>query len=145
MKSLLVATVLTAATAATAQNATFVQCLQAALSNDTNTWTLPDDPMFLQGDVHPYNLNYNTVPAAITFPKSQEQVSGIVKCAHAADIAVQARSGGHSYANYGKAESRRRIYERELANTHVACSTRRVQRLIGGGYEEHGFFHLQRE
>ncbi|KAI4640872.1 uncharacterized protein J4E79_011802 [Alternaria viburni] len=56
--------------------------------------------MFLQGDVHPYNLNYNIVPAAISFPKTQEQVSEVVKCANAAGVAVQARSGGHSYANY---------------------------------------------
>ena len=107
MKNLLVATVLTAATAATAQNAPFVQCLQTALSNDTSTWMLPNDPMFLQGDVHPYNLNYNIVPAAISFPKTQEQVSEVVKCANAAGVAVQARSGGHSYANYGKPEPRR--------------------------------------
>ncbi|KAI4666879.1 uncharacterized protein J4E88_010447 [Alternaria novae-zelandiae] len=100
MKNLLVATVLTAATAAAAQNAPFVQCLQTALSNDTSTWMLPNDPMFLQGDVHPYNLNYNIVPAAISFPKTQEQVSEVVKCANAAGVAVQARSGGHSYANY---------------------------------------------
>ena len=107
MKNLLAATVLTAATAATAQNAPFVQCLQTALSNDTSTWMLPNDPMFLQGDVHPYNLNYNIVPAAISFPKTQEQVSEVVKCANAAGVAVQARSGGHSYANYGKPKPRR--------------------------------------
>ncbi|KAG9185654.1 hypothetical protein G6011_06985 [Alternaria panax] len=101
MKNLWLATVLTAATAATAQNATFVQCLEAAVGNDTNLYSLPSDPLFLQGDVTPYNLNYLTVPTAIVSPRTKQQVSGVVKCAHTAGVAVQARSGGHSYANYG--------------------------------------------
>lgn len=143
MKNLLVATVLTAATATTAQNAPFVQCLQAALSNDTSTWMLPNDPMFLQGDVHPYNLNYNTVPAAISFPKTQEQVSEVVKCAHTAGVAVQARSGGHSYANYGKPNLKKKACNRGLADEGVLYSTRRVQWLVGSGYEEHGIFLVQ--
>jgi hypothetical protein len=116
MKNLWLATVLTAATAARAHNATFVQCLKAALGNDTNTYSLPQDPLFLQGDVRPYNLDYNTVPAAIVSPKTQEQVSGVVKCAHTAGVAVQARSGGHSYANYGRAESKKKPCGREIAN-----------------------------
>jgi hypothetical protein len=102
MKNLWLAAVLTAATATRASNVTFVQCLEAALGNDTNVYSLPEDPLFLQGDVKPYNLNYLTIPAAIAFPKTQQQVSEVVKCAHTAEVAVQARSGGHSYANYGK-------------------------------------------
>jgi hypothetical protein len=142
MKNLWLATVLTAATAAGASNATFVQCLEAALGNDTNFWSLPEDPLFLQGDVKPYNLNYLTIPAAIAFPKTQQQVSGVVKCAHTAGVAVQARSGGHSYANYGKAEFKKKARGHEVANN--GCRARRVQRLIGGGYEEYGCFRLQR-
>jgi FAD/FMN-containing dehydrogenase len=52
--------------------------------------------------VKPYNLDIPITPAAVTFPKTKEQVSAIVKCAAAGGYKVQARSGGHSYGNYGK-------------------------------------------
>jgi hypothetical protein len=142
MKNLWPAAVLTAATAARASNVTFVQCLEAALGNDTNVYSLPEDPLFLQGDVKPYNLNYLTIPAAIAFPKTQQQVSEVVKCAHTAGVAVQARSGGHSYANYGKSECRKNARGREVANSGVTCRARRIQRLVSGGYEEHGCFRF---
>ena len=51
MKNLWLATVLTAATTANASNATFVQCLEATLGNDTSIYSTPEDPLFLQGDV----------------------------------------------------------------------------------------------
>jgi FAD/FMN-containing dehydrogenase len=100
MKNLLVAIITTAAAVVSAQsNATFTQCLETALGNDASIYS------FQQGAVKPYNLNYATTPAAYTFPKTPQQVSEVVKCAHTAKIAVQARSGGHSYANYGKTAS----------------------------------------
>ncbi|ETN39638.1 uncharacterized protein HMPREF1541_05864 [Cyphellophora europaea CBS 101466] len=52
-------------------------------------------------DVHRYNLRYDTNPAAVTYPESAEEVGAIVKCAAAAKVPVQARSGGHSFGNYG--------------------------------------------
>ena len=122
MKNHWLATALTAATAASAQNSAFLQCIEAALSNETDTYSLPQDPLFLQGGVTSYNLAYNIVPAAITFPKSQQQVSDVVKCAHSAGVAVQARSGGHSYANYGRAESKKIGRGREVANNGLQGS-----------------------
>jgi len=101
MKNLWLVTIPTAAVAVKASNGTFLQCLESAFGNDTNLYSLPEDPLFLQGDVTPYNLDYLNIPAAIISPKTQQQVSQAVKCAHTAGVAVQARSGGHSYANYG--------------------------------------------
>jgi hypothetical protein len=48
------------------------------------------------------NLEIATKPAAITFPKHVEHIEGIVKVASRFNLHVQARSGGHSYGNYGK-------------------------------------------
>jgi FAD/FMN-containing dehydrogenase len=52
-------------------------------------------------DVHQYNLNIPVQPIAVTYPQTVEHVSSIVKCAAANKVNVQARGGGHGYANYG--------------------------------------------
>lgn len=98
MMTLLLATFLVALASAQS-NATFSQCIGSALGGDASLYALSTDPSF---GVKPYNLDYPITPAAVTYPKAAEQVAGVVKCAHAAGLAVQARSGGHSYANYGK-------------------------------------------
>ncbi|KAH7322467.1 hypothetical protein B0I35DRAFT_509816 [Stachybotrys elegans] len=49
----------------------------------------------------PFNLARKVVPAAVVRPKDAEQVSAFVQCAAQNNVKVQARSGGHSYANYG--------------------------------------------
>ncbi|KAF1938027.1 putative glucooligosaccharide oxidase, partial [Clathrospora elynae] len=77
------------------------QCIETALGDDSSLYAFPQDLMYQMTDVHAYNLDYSTTPAAVTYPKTPEQVSGVVMCAHANGVAVQARSGGHSYANYG--------------------------------------------
>lgn len=74
----------------------------------------PDTLLYQQLVVNRYNLNIPVTPAAVTFPISSDQVSAIVKCAANNEYPVQARSGGHSYGNYGmllvpKLVPRRRI------------------------------------
>ncbi|EXK36009.1 hypothetical protein FOMG_09198 [Fusarium oxysporum f. sp. melonis 26406] len=49
----------------------------------------------------PFNLGRIVLPAAVVRPSTDEQVSGFVRCAADSNVKVQARSGGHSYANYG--------------------------------------------
>lgn len=51
--------------------------------------------------VKPYNLAIDVTPQAVIRPNSSEDVAAIVQCAVSADVKVQARSGGHSYANFG--------------------------------------------
>ena len=58
-------------------------------------------PLFQLEDVKPYNLDIPVNPTAVTYPHSVDQVSSIVKCAAASQLKVQAKSGGHSYGNYG--------------------------------------------
>ncbi|KAF8610254.1 FAD-binding domain-containing protein [Ceratobasidium sp. AG-I] len=49
------------------------------------------------------NINLRLVyrPAAITYPKTPQDVQKYVKCGAKYGVAVVARSGGHSYASYG--------------------------------------------
>ncbi|CAI7588349.1 unnamed protein product [Penicillium manginii] len=75
-------------------------CLQYALT-DSGRVAFAGDPFYQVADVKRYNLNIPVTPAAVTFPTSSHQVAAIVKCAADNGYHVQAKSGGHSYANYG--------------------------------------------
>jgi hypothetical protein len=48
----------------------------------------------------PYNLRLPYKPAAIVLPTTNQHVQDAVVCAAQAGLKVQAKSGGHSYANY---------------------------------------------
>jgi len=77
------------------------KCLSTALGGDGSLVAYPSNLLYQLIDVHPYNLNIAVDPVAITYPTSTEQVSSIIVCATQSDLKVQARSGGHSYGNYG--------------------------------------------
>ncbi|CAI7626534.1 unnamed protein product [Penicillium pancosmium] len=72
-------------------------CFLTAVSNDASRvafrGSFPLPPV--------YNLDVPVTPAAIIYPKSTDEVADIVRCAVQHDYKVQARSGGHSYANHG--------------------------------------------
>ncbi|KAK3371121.1 hypothetical protein B0T24DRAFT_530445 [Lasiosphaeria ovina] len=51
--------------------------------------------------LRPLNLAYLFTPTAVVRPKTAAEVSAVVKCAAQAGVKVQAKSGGHSYGNYG--------------------------------------------
>ncbi|KAK3681809.1 hypothetical protein B0T22DRAFT_434159 [Podospora appendiculata] len=51
--------------------------------------------------VHRYNLDYEVEPVAVIRPQSAKDISGIIMCATQHNVKVQAKSGGHSYGNYG--------------------------------------------
>lgn len=51
--------------------------------------------------VRPYNLAIDVDPAAVIRPNSSDEVAAAVRCAADNGVKVQARSGGHSYANFG--------------------------------------------
>lgn len=98
LRGLLVA--LAAASAVSGQNPTYRTCLQNAVAGGGSV-AFPDTLLYQQVVVNPYNLNIPVTPAAVTFPISSNQVAAIVKCAANNGYPVQARSGGHSYGNYG--------------------------------------------
>jgi FAD/FMN-containing dehydrogenase len=79
--------------------------LVAAVNNDKSLVAAPGKPFFQTRDVKRYNLAIPTTPIAVTYPRTAEEVSAIIKVAAASGLKVQARSGGHSYGNYGTSTS----------------------------------------
>ncbi|KAG9241095.1 hypothetical protein BJ878DRAFT_545593 [Calycina marina] len=83
-----------------AQSTPVIKALKQALDNDDDLYAFPGRPLYQLRYVKPYNMDRPVKPAAITYPKTKEQVAAIVKVAADFGLKVQPRSGGHSYANY---------------------------------------------
>jgi FAD/FMN-containing dehydrogenase len=81
---------------------TIQKCLETALSNKKTLLATSSTLGYQHFHVKPYNLDIPVNPTAVTYPETAEQVAAIVKCAVDNALKVQPRSGGHSYANYGK-------------------------------------------
>lgn len=54
-----------------------------------------------QRDVAPFNIRIPYLPVAISVPKTTKHIQDSVKCGRKLGIKVAAKSGGHSYANFG--------------------------------------------
>jgi hypothetical protein len=81
----------------------------------------------------PYNLRLVYVPAAITLPTTPQQVSDSVTCAAAANVKVQAKSGGHSYASFSSGgQDGSLIVDLQEFNSITVDSTTFVA-AVGGG------------
>ncbi|OOQ84864.1 putative glucooligosaccharide oxidase [Penicillium brasilianum] len=76
-------------------------CLLAAVGHNSRLVAFQDDAFFHLRTPPVYNLDRPVTPIAVTFPENSEQVASIVRCAASNGYKVQARSGGHSYGNYG--------------------------------------------
>lgn len=75
-----------------------VSCLTNALSRADIS--LSQDPFYQLSAVKPYNTAFSITPAAVTRPRSADEVAAVVKCAADEGLKVQPRSGGHSFADY---------------------------------------------
>ena len=76
-------------------------CLVSAVGGNASLVAFPDNLLYQTSFVKPFNLNFPVTPAAVTFPKTSEQVAAVVKCSADSGYKVQGKSGGHSYGNYG--------------------------------------------
>ena len=74
--------------------------IKSALNHDSSLYSFPSKMQYQEDDVRRFNLDVKTVPACVTYPKTTEQVVAIVKVAIENGVHVQAKSGGHSYANF---------------------------------------------
>ncbi|KAI2725943.1 CAZyme family AA7 [Penicillium roqueforti] len=88
-----------ASVALAASSEALKQCLENVFT-DRAGFAFAGD-LFYDRIVNRYNLNIPVTPSALAFPTSSQQVADIVKCAADNGYPVQARSGGHSYGNYG--------------------------------------------
>jgi FAD/FMN-containing dehydrogenase len=75
------------------------QCLEQAVGRDHVAFK--GTPFYQLSHVRPYNLGIPVTPAAVTYPKTADEISAIIKCAVDNSFKVQPRCGGHSYGNYG--------------------------------------------
>ena len=77
-----------------------IEGIKSVLGNNSSLFAFPSKMSYQEEDVKRYNFDVKTVPACVTYPKTAEQVSAIVKVAIDNGVHVQARSGGQSYANF---------------------------------------------
>lgn len=83
-------------------NSTSVQtCLNNVCNGRIGCVSYPSDPFYQLAWVKPYNLDIEVTPVAVIRPDTAEDISAIVKCAVSNNVKVQAKSGGHSYGNFG--------------------------------------------
>ncbi|KAJ7825397.1 hypothetical protein B0H14DRAFT_2820741 [Mycena olivaceomarginata] len=76
-------------------------CLNNVFASSSGSVAYPQSVFYQLADVKLYNQHIPITPAAVTRPTTSDEISKIVQCAAASGVKVQARSGGHSYANYG--------------------------------------------
>jgi len=76
-------------------------CIDAVGNGRTGFAGYPSNPLYQIQWVKPYNLDVHVTPAVVVRPQTAQDISGILKCAKTSNLKVQAKSGGHSYANYG--------------------------------------------
>lgn len=60
----------------------------------------PQDILYQLTAVKAYNTDIPIIPAAVVKPSNAQEVADAVRCAAQSSVKVQARGGGHSYANY---------------------------------------------
>ncbi|KAJ3491408.1 hypothetical protein NLG97_g5599 [Lecanicillium saksenae] len=76
-------------------------CLNTVCAGRANCVAYPSTALYQDNWVKPYNLDIPVTPAAVFRPNNANDVAEAIKCATANSVHVQAKSGGHSYANFG--------------------------------------------
>lgn len=100
------ATVLVAIALLTSVLASLQDCLNDVCGSRSDCVAFADDGLDILNTyqlswVKPYNLAVDVSPEAVIRPNSSQEVAAIVQCAAENGYKVQAKSGGHSYANFG--------------------------------------------
>ncbi|KAF7561594.1 hypothetical protein G7046_g2554 [Stylonectria norvegica] len=83
------------------QSSALQKCLGNVCGDRIDCISYPDDPLYKITWARPYNLDVPVVPIAVIRPNNAQDVSGAVRCAKENNFKVQAKSGGHSYGNFG--------------------------------------------
>lgn len=76
-------------------------CLDNICSDRPHCVSYAGDTLYETKWVRRFNIHYSNVyPRAVIRPHTAQQVSQIVQCAANHNLTVQAKGGGHSYANF---------------------------------------------
>ncbi|KKK21447.1 hypothetical protein AOCH_000127 [Aspergillus ochraceoroseus] len=105
------------------------QCLESAVSRVA----FEGDPFYQLLSVRPYNLDISIVPAAVAFPADTNEVAAVVRCAAQNGYQVQAKSGGHSYANHGLGGTNGAVVVNLENLQHFSMNTTTWEATIGAG------------
>ncbi|EEY23867.1 conserved hypothetical protein [Verticillium alfalfae VaMs.102] len=115
----------------------FATCLNDVCDGRSGCVGYPSDILYQIKWVDRYNLDINLEPAAVTRPESTGDVAAFVKCASENNVKVQARSGGHSYANHGLGgEDGALVIDLENFQ-HFSMNPDNWQATIGAGHKLH--------
>ncbi|KIH87835.1 glucooligosaccharide oxidase [Sporothrix brasiliensis 5110] len=76
-------------------------CLNSVCAGRSGCVGYPSDLLYQLEWVKPYNLAVDVSPVAVVRPQNAADVAAFVQCAVSNSVSVQAKSGGHSYANFG--------------------------------------------
>ncbi|EFQ33600.1 FAD binding domain-containing protein [Colletotrichum graminicola M1.001] len=112
-------------------------CLNNVCDGRSSCVGYSNDPLYQINWVKPYNLDLAVVPIAVTRPETKEDVAGFVKCAADNNVKVQAKSGGHSYANFGLGGTDGALVIDLGHFQHFSMDTNTWQATIGGGHRLH--------
>ena len=74
-------------------------CLANALTSRAD-YSMPGDSFYQFSAVKPYDTAFSITPAAVTRPRSADEVPAVVKCDTEQGFTVQLRSRGHSFADF---------------------------------------------
>ncbi|KAF3006223.1 hypothetical protein E8E14_001906 [Neopestalotiopsis sp. 37M] len=109
-------------------------CLNAVCNGRSDCIAYPDTILYQALWVKPYNLDLPVSPIAVARPESADDVSSFIKCAVSSDIKVQAKSGGHSYANFGLGGVDGQLVLDLQKLTQFSMDTNTWQATIGAGH-----------
>ncbi|CCC10462.1 hypothetical protein SMAC4_08015 [Sordaria macrospora] len=94
----------------------------------------PNQPLYQLSWVKPYNLDIKVVPEAVVRPKDTNDVAEVIKCATKNGYKVQAKSGGHSFGNYGLGGGQDGVITIDLKNfQQFSMDNKTWQATIGAG------------
>ncbi|SMQ49382.1 unnamed protein product [Zymoseptoria tritici ST99CH_3D7] len=108
---------------------TLNESLLLAVEGKETSLTFPQEA----SEVPLFNKDIPIVPAAIVKPETAQQVAAIVKCAVERGLKVQAKSGGHSYANHGFGGLNGSIVVDTTKLNHLSMDTETYTATVGGG------------
>lgn len=78
------------------------ECLIDAVDGSHHLVVFPENALYQLKDVQRWNLDLHVTSSAVTNPENAEQISAIIRCASRSKLKVQAKSGEHSFGNYGE-------------------------------------------